>query len=127
MSSALGAPYDPHTTLNYLKVAPFNTSFSRMSNKATVDGLRLSEPMSKAELDKLVGDVLESTDEPKRKELYRQILTAIHEQALFYPVSYQVSHGLRASDVVPALSRSPTLGSKTSVTTLTSTTTFFHH
>lgn len=42
----------------------------------------------KADIDRLASEVLVSTDEAKRQEMYRQIFTTPHEQAVYLPLSY---------------------------------------
>lgn len=42
----------------------------------------------KAEIDRKIGEVLVSTDEKARRELYAFILGTLHEQAVYLPVSY---------------------------------------
>ena len=41
----------------------------------------------KAEIDKKITEVLSTTDEAKRAELWRWILTTLHEQAVYMPIS----------------------------------------
>lgn len=42
----------------------------------------------KAEIDKEIGEVLTTTDEGRRRELYRDILTRLHNEAVYLPISY---------------------------------------
>lgn len=71
-----GAPYDPHSLVGSMR-EPAHADYQA----------QLGLPM-KAELDKMASAVLVSTDEPKRQELYRQIFTTLHEQAVYLPLSY---------------------------------------
>ncbi|QDR79667.1 nickel ABC transporter substrate-binding protein [Sporomusa termitida] len=71
-----GAPYDPHSLVGSMR-EPAHADYQA----------QLGLPM-KAELDKLASAVLVSTDETKRQELYRQIFTTLHEQAVYLPLSY---------------------------------------
>jgi nickel transport system substrate-binding protein len=48
---------------------------------------QLGLPMKK-EIDAKIGEVLLSTNEKKRADLYRWILSTLHEQAVYLPVSY---------------------------------------
>ncbi len=71
-----GAPYDPHSLVGSMR-EPAHADYQA----------QIGLPM-KAELDKMASDVLVSTDEAKRQELYRQIFTTLHEQAVYLPLSY---------------------------------------
>jgi nickel transport system substrate-binding protein len=42
----------------------------------------------KAQLDQKITEVLVSTDETKRQELYQYILGTLHEQAVYLPLAY---------------------------------------
>lgn len=71
-----GAPYDPHTLVGSMREA------AHADYQA-----QLGLPM-KAELDSKASAVLVSTNEAQRQELYREILTTLHEQAVYLPMSY---------------------------------------
>jgi len=71
-----GAPYDPHSYCSSMR-APSHADYQAQA------GL----PM-KAEIDAKISEVLLSTDEAKRKELYSFILTTLHEQAVYLPITY---------------------------------------
>lgn len=71
-----GAPYDPHSFASSMRV-PSHADFQAQS------GL----PM-KADIDADIGRVLVTTDEAARRDLYRRILTTLHEQAVYLPISY---------------------------------------
>lgn len=71
-----GAPYDPHSFCSSMRT-PSHADYQAQA------GL----PM-KAEIDAKIGEVLLSTDESKRQELYRYILTALHDQAVYLPLTY---------------------------------------
>jgi nickel transport system substrate-binding protein len=71
-----GAPYEPHATMSSMRV-PSHADFQAQS------GL----PM-KAELDAKIGQVLGSVDENQRRSLYRYLLTTLHEQAVYLPLSF---------------------------------------
>lgn len=45
----------------------------------------------KAEIDRKIGEVLLTTDETSRQQLYRDILTTLHEQAVYLPISYSTN------------------------------------
>lgn len=71
-----GPPYEPHSYLSSWRV-PSHADFKAQS------GL----PMKK-EIDASIGRVLITTDENERSQIYRDILTTIHEQAVYLPISY---------------------------------------
>jgi nickel transport system substrate-binding protein len=48
---------------------------------------QLGLPM-KAEIDTKIGQVLVTTDDRARQRLYREILTTLHEQAVYLPLTY---------------------------------------
>ena len=83
-NDAWGPPYEPHSYLSSWRV-PSHADFKAQS------GL----PMKK-EIDQLIGRVLVTIDEKERQELYRRILTTIHDQAVYLPISYKtglIVHG----------------------------------
>lgn len=71
-----GAPYDPHAFLASMR-APSHADYQAQR------GL----PM-KAEIDRRIGAVLAITDHARRAEEYRWLLTTLHEQAVYVPVSF---------------------------------------
>lgn len=73
-----GAPYDPHSFLSSMRV-PSHADYQAQ--------LGLT---AKPELDAKIGEVLLSTDRVKRQRLYTEILTLLHEQAVYLPISYHV-------------------------------------
>jgi nickel transport system substrate-binding protein len=73
-----GAPYDPHSFVSSMRV-PSHADYQAQLGLA-----------QKAEVDAKIGEVLVSTDRAKRQRLYTEILTLLHEQAVYLPISYQV-------------------------------------
>ena len=71
-----GPPYEPHSFLSSWRV-PSHADYKAQS------GL----PMKK-KIDQKIGRVLVTTDEKERMDIYRNILTTIHEQAVYLPISY---------------------------------------
>ncbi|KTQ97993.1 nickel ABC transporter substrate-binding protein [Aureimonas ureilytica] len=71
-----GAPYDPHAFLSSMRV-PSHADYQA----------QLGLP-DKAEIDAEIGRVLVSTDEAERRALYRDILTRLHRQAVYLPLSF---------------------------------------
>ncbi|WP_425349315.1 nickel ABC transporter substrate-binding protein [Consotaella salsifontis] len=71
-----GAPYDPHAFVSSMRV-PSHADYQAQLGLA-----------DKAEIDAEIGKVLVSTDETERQELYRDILTRLHEEAVYLPLTY---------------------------------------
>lgn len=71
-----GAPYDPHAFLGAMR-EPAHADYQAQS------GL----PM-KAEIDRRIGAVLATTDPAARAAEYRWLLTTLHEQAVYVPISF---------------------------------------
>jgi nickel transport system substrate-binding protein len=71
-----GAPYDPHSFCSSMR-APSHADYQA----------QIGLPM-KAEIDTKIGEALLSTDETQRQELFKYILTNLHEQAVYLPLTY---------------------------------------
>lgn len=72
-----GAPYDPHSFCSSMRTP------SHADYQAQI-GLAM-----KSEIDAKISEVLLSTDEKMRQEMYRFILTTLHDQAVYLPLTYQ--------------------------------------
>lgn len=72
-----GAPYEPHAMCASMRV-PSHADYQAQS------GL----PM-KAALDGKIGQALRATTDAERSGLYREILTILHDQAVYFPISYK--------------------------------------
>lgn len=77
-----GTPYDPQSSLSGM-TAPVYGDY------AAQQGLE-----NKAEIDKAIGEILISTDEAKRQELYDFVLTALHEDAVYIPLTYECNKAI---------------------------------
>lgn len=75
-SRTWGAPYDPHAFISSMRV-PSHADYQA----------QLGLP-DKAQIDKEIGDVLTTSDETQRQSLYRDILTRLHNEAVYLPISY---------------------------------------
>lgn len=82
-----GAPYDPHSFVSSMRY-PGHADY--MAQR----GL----PM-KDQIDHTIAEVLGQTDEAKRAEGYREILTTLHDQAVYLPVSYLTAISVSAKGV----------------------------
>lgn len=74
-----GPPYEPQAMVSSMRV-PSHADYAAQQ----------ALPM-KAEIDRKIGDVLLTTDERSRQQLYRDILTTLHEQAVYLPISYSTN------------------------------------
>ena len=74
--STCGAPYDPHAFLSSMRV-PSHADFQAQQGLA-------DKPL----IDKEIGEVLATHDETQRQALYRDILTRLHDEAVYLPISY---------------------------------------
>lgn len=71
-----GAPYDPHAFVSSMRV-PSHADYQA----------QLGLP-DKAEIDAKISRVLVSTNEKTRQDLYKDILTRLHEEAVYLPLTY---------------------------------------
>ncbi|MFI9663041.1 nickel ABC transporter substrate-binding protein [Klebsiella michiganensis] len=71
-----GAPYDPHAFMSSMRV-PSHADFQAQQGLA-----------DKPIIDKEIGEVLKTTDETRRQALYKDLLTRLHNDAVYLPISY---------------------------------------
>ena len=83
-----GPPYEPHAMVSSMRSA------SHADYQAQI-GL----PM-KADIDARIGRVLTTTDEAERQALYRDILTTLHEQAVYLPLTHMTNIMVHRDDLV---------------------------
>ncbi|MGN4125412.1 nickel ABC transporter substrate-binding protein [Lysinibacillus sphaericus] len=76
-----GPPTDPHSFANE----------SATPNASGVYEAKLGLPNA-AEMDEKIHQLLIGTDEVQRVQYYTDILTMLHDQALFYPISYETNN-----------------------------------
>ena len=82
-----GAPYDPHAFLSSMRV-PSHADYQAQLGLA-----------DKAEIDRKIGEVLISTDETQRADLYRDLLTRFHEEAVYLPLTYATAMAVARPEV----------------------------
>lgn len=82
-----GTPYDPQSSLAAMR-APVYGDF------AAQQGLE-----DKAEIDEAITNILISTDETTRQELYTFVLTRLHEDAVYIPLTYECNKAIYRSDM----------------------------
>lgn len=77
-----GMPYDPQSSLAAMRGPVYGDYAAQMG---------LSD---KAEIDAAITEILVSTDETRRQELYRFVLTRLHEDAVYIPLTYECNKAL---------------------------------
>lgn len=82
-----GMPYDPQSSLAAMR-APVYGDFAAQQGLA-----------DKKEIDQAITDILTSTDEEERQELYRFVLTRLHEDAVYIPLTYECNKALYTKDL----------------------------
>lgn len=82
-----GMPYDPQSSLAAMR-APVYGDYAAQQGLA-----------DKAEIDQAITDILTSTDEAERQELYDFVLTRLHEDAVYIPLTYECNKALYTSDL----------------------------
>ena len=74
-----GTPYDPHSFCSSMRI-PSHADYQAQL------GLSM-----KAAIDTEIGNVLVTVNEDERRRLYADILTTLHEQAVYLPLSYMTA------------------------------------
>lgn len=77
-----GMPYDPQSSLAAMR-APVYGDFAAQQGLA-----------DKKEIDQAITDILTTTDEEERQELYRFVLTRLHEDAVYIPLTFECNKAL---------------------------------
>lgn len=82
-----GTPYDPQSSLAAMRAPVYGDYAAQL-------GLE-----DKAEIDQAITDILVSTDEQKRQDLYMFVLTRLHEDAVYIPLTYECNKAIYRSDL----------------------------
>ncbi len=82
-----GMPYDPQSSLSAMTAPVYGDYAAQL-------GLE-----DKAEIDAAITKVLTTTDETERQELYTFILTRLHEDAVYIPLTFECNKALYTSDL----------------------------
>ncbi len=82
-----GTPYDPQSSLAAMR-APVYGDF------AAQQGLH-----DKKEIDESISEIMTSTDEARRQELYNNVLTRLHEDAVYVPLTYECNKAIHSSNL----------------------------
>lgn len=77
-----GMPYDPQSSLAAMR-APVYGDFAAQQGLA-----------DKKEIDQAITDILTTTDEEERQKLYRFVLTRLHEDAVYIPLTFECNKAL---------------------------------
>lgn len=86
-----GAPYDPHAFVSSMR-APSHADYQAQLGLA-----------DKAQIDAKIGAALVSTDEGARQSLYKEILTRLHEEAVYLPLTYVTAIAVAKPEVGPII------------------------
>ncbi|MHC3941350.1 Nickel-binding periplasmic protein [Paenochrobactrum sp. BZR 201-1] len=71
-----GSPFDPHAFVSSMRI-PSHADFQAQQGLA-----------DKAEIDAKIGQVFTTGDEETRKQLYKDILSRLHEEAVYLPLTF---------------------------------------
>ncbi|MDO5532495.1 nickel ABC transporter substrate-binding protein [Sutterella sp.] len=77
-----GTPYDPQSSLAAMRQRVYGDYAAQL-------GLP-----DKAEIDKAITEILTSTDETRRQELYTFVLKHLHDDAVYIPITYETNKAL---------------------------------
>lgn len=77
-----GTPYDPQSSLSAMTGPVYGDYAAQL-------GLE-----DKAEIDKAINEILVSVDEAKRQELFDFVLTRLHEDAVYLPLTYECNKAI---------------------------------
>lgn len=82
-----GTPYDPQSSLAAMRAPVYGDYAAQLGLEDKVD------------IDQAITDILVSTDETKRQELYTFVLTRLHEDAVYIPLTYECNKAIYRSDL----------------------------
>ena len=82
-----GTPYDPQSSLAAMRAPVYG-------DYAAQQGLE-----DKTQIDEAITKILVSTDEKERQELYTFVLTRLHEDAVYIPLTYECNKAIYRSDM----------------------------
>lgn len=82
-----GTPYDPQSSLAAMRAPVYGDYAAQL-------GLE-----DKADIDQAITDILVSTDETKRQELYTFVRTRLYEDAVYIPLTYECNKAIYRSDL----------------------------
>lgn len=83
-----GTPYDPQSSLSAMTGPVYG-------DWAAQQGLE-----DKAEIDQAIHDILLSVDEAERQELFDFVLTRLHEDAVYIPITYECNKAIYTNELI---------------------------
>ncbi len=86
--ATLGEPYDPHSYMTNMRIPGVYGDYHAQSGLA-----------DKAKLDESILSALTITDEEKRQKLYTYILSYLHKEAVYVPLTYQRNRAVFKKDI----------------------------
>ena len=82
-----GTPYDPQSSLAAMRAPVYGDYAAQL-------GLH-----DKKEIDEAISKILVSTDEVERQQLYTFVLTRLHEDAVYIPLTYECNKAIYTSEL----------------------------
>lgn len=82
-----GTPYDPQSSLAAMRQPVYGDYVAQL-------GLH-----NKKEIDEAITKILISTDEKERQELYKFVLTSLHDDAIYIPITYECNKAIFNKDL----------------------------
>ena len=82
-----GMPYDPQSSLAAMRAPVYGDYAAQL-------GLD-----DKAEIDQAITEIMVSIDETEREKLYEFVLTRLHEDAVYIPLTYETNKAIYPSDL----------------------------
>ena len=82
-----GTPYDPQSSLAAMRQPVYGDYVAQL-------GLN-----NKKEIDEAITKILISTDEKERQELYKFVLTSLHDDAIYIPITYECNKAIFNKDL----------------------------
>ncbi len=82
-----GTPYDPQSSLSAMSGPVYG-------DYAAQQGLE-----NKEEIDKIISEIMISTEEEQRQELFTYVLTELHESAVYLPLTFESNKALYTSEL----------------------------
>jgi len=82
-----GLPYDPQSSLAAMRLPVYGDYAAQLGLK------------DKEEIDTSITKILTSTDEDERQSLYKDVLTRLHEDALYLPLTYENNKAIYKKDL----------------------------
>lgn len=82
-----GTPYDPQSSLSAMRAPVYGDYAAQL-------GLD-----DKADIDQAITDLLLSTDKEERQALYTFVLTSLHEDAVYIPLTYECNKAIHVNEL----------------------------